>query len=171
MSYGKAFFAKLFCASKKATVSRAFAKRAPFLLLLSGTKEVSNRVGDCSLFEQSTSHTTVRTVRYTAVQIPSHAWFALSLSLLSRAPTLGTPAHPSRSTLSLCRQPFRYSAFIMLDSFLQLLKTGICSVLPVKKNGTMTSADFSQQALLRISDFLLYVCETSPGKNDNFHSM
>ena len=38
--YGKAFFAKLFCASKKATVSRAFAKRAPFLLLLSGTKEV-----------------------------------------------------------------------------------------------------------------------------------
>ena len=35
----------------------------------------------------------------------------------------------------------------------------------------MTSADFSQQALLRISDFLLYVCETSPGKNDNFHSM
>ena len=41
MSYGKAFFAKLFCASKKATVSRAFAKRAPFLLLLSGTKEVN----------------------------------------------------------------------------------------------------------------------------------
>ena len=35
----------------------------------------------------------------------------------------------------------------------------------------MTSADFSQQALLRISDFLFYVCETSPGKNDNFHSM
>ena len=41
MSYGKAFFAKLFCASKKATVSRALQKRAPFLLLLSGTKEVS----------------------------------------------------------------------------------------------------------------------------------
>ena len=37
----KHFFAKLFCASKKATVSRAFAKRAPFLLLLSGTKEVN----------------------------------------------------------------------------------------------------------------------------------
>ena len=41
MSYGKAFFAKLFCASKKATVSRALQKRAHFLLLLSGTKEVS----------------------------------------------------------------------------------------------------------------------------------
>ena len=38
--YGKAFFAKLFAAMQKATVSRAFAKRAPFLLLLSGTKEV-----------------------------------------------------------------------------------------------------------------------------------
>ena len=101
----------------------------------------------------------------------SKSCVALSLSLLSRVPTLGTPAYPSRSTLSLCRQSFRYSAFIVLDSFLQLLKTGICSVLPVKKNGTMTSADFSQQALLHISDFLLYVCETSPGKNDNFHSM
>ena len=41
MSYGKAFFAKLFCVSKKATVSRALQKRAPFLLLLSGTKEVN----------------------------------------------------------------------------------------------------------------------------------
>ena len=39
MSYGKAFFAKLFCASKKATVSRAFAKRAPFFLLLSCTSQ------------------------------------------------------------------------------------------------------------------------------------
>ncbi|WP_444353723.1 hypothetical protein [Phascolarctobacterium succinatutens] len=39
--YGKAFFAELFCASKKAIVFRAFAKRAPFLLLLSGTKEVN----------------------------------------------------------------------------------------------------------------------------------
>ncbi|WP_449036812.1 hypothetical protein [Phascolarctobacterium sp.] len=39
--YGKAFFAKLFAAMQKATVSRAFAKRAPFLLLLSGTKEVN----------------------------------------------------------------------------------------------------------------------------------
>ena len=58
---------------------------------------------------------------------------ALSLSLFSQVPTLGTPAYPSRSTLSFCRQYFRYSAFIVLDSFLQLLKTGICSVLPVKK--------------------------------------
>lgn len=36
----------------------------------------------------------------------------------------------------------------------------------------MASADFSQQALLRLSDFffffLLHVCETSPGKSDNF---
>ncbi len=34
----------------------------------------------------------------------------------------------------------------------------------------MASADFSQQALLRVSDFfsLLHVCETSPGKSDNF---
>lgn len=48
MSYGKAFFAKLFCASKKATVSRAFAKRAPFLLLLSGTKEVNIKNEECT---------------------------------------------------------------------------------------------------------------------------
>lgn len=46
--YGKAFFAKLFCASKKATVSRAFAKRAPFLLLLSGTKEVNIKNEECT---------------------------------------------------------------------------------------------------------------------------
>lgn len=34
----------------------------------------------------------------------------------------------------------------------------------------MASADFSQQALLRLSDFfsLLHVCEISPGKSDNF---
>ena len=32
----------------------------------------------------------------------------------------------------------------------------------------MASADFSQQALLRLSDGLLNVCETSPGKSDNF---
>ncbi len=35
----------------------------------------------------------------------------------------------------------------------------------------MTSADFSPQALLRLSDFfffLLHVSETSPGKSDNF---
>lgn len=34
----------------------------------------------------------------------------------------------------------------------------------------MASADFSQQALLHVSDFffLLRVCETSPGKSDNF---
>lgn len=63
----------------------------------------------------------------------SKSCVALSLYLLSRVPTLGTPAYPSRSTLSLCRQSFRYSAFIVLDSFLQLLKTGICSILPVKK--------------------------------------
>lgn len=34
---------------------------------------------------------------------------------------------------------------------------------------TMASADFSQQALLHVSDFfpLLHVYETSPGKSDN----
>lgn len=34
----------------------------------------------------------------------------------------------------------------------------------------MASADFSQQDLLHVSDFfsLLHVCETSPGKSDNF---
>jgi len=32
----------------------------------------------------------------------------------------------------------------------------------------MASADFSPQALLRLSDDLLNVGETSPGKSDNF---
>jgi len=31
----------------------------------------------------------------------------------------------------------------------------------------MASADFSQQALLRLSNVLIDVCETSPGKSDN----
>ncbi|WP_293724661.1 hypothetical protein [uncultured Phascolarctobacterium sp.] len=61
MSYGKAFFAKLFCASKKATVSRAFAKRAPFLLLLSGTKEVNIKNEEKpKIFSQ----TTLKTQKY-----------------------------------------------------------------------------------------------------------
>ena len=46
-----------------------------------------NRVGDCSLFEQSTSHTTVRTVRYTAVQIPSCLICIVSFSVVPSSNT------------------------------------------------------------------------------------
>ena len=132
---------------------------------------VKNRVGDCSLFEQSTSHTTVRTVRYTAVQIPSCLICIVSFSVV-----------PSSNTRHSCI-PFAFHA-ISLQAVLSVFCFHCVGLLsPVtqdwylfspsrqKKNGTMTSADFSQQALLRISDFLLCVCETSPGKNDNFHSM
>lgn len=69
-----------------------------------------NRVRDRSLYEQSTSHTTVR---YTGVSVCyTDAPVAPSLSLPSRVPTLRTPACALHSTQSHCRHPIRYSAFI-----------------------------------------------------------
>ena len=45
----------LFCAIKKATVSRALVKRAPFLLLLSGTKEVNIKIQTLAVMKDKTS--------------------------------------------------------------------------------------------------------------------
>src|SRR5699024_6104544 len=88
---------------------------------------------------------------------------------------------PRRSALlhTLCvpYYPFAGSPFGILLSTRRppssrYLRLTIVQPFPGKKPpGTMASADFSQQALLHPSDFLMDVCETSPGKNDNLHSV
>ena len=84
---------------------------------------------------------------------------------------LYAPAYSLCSALSLCGQPPSpaYSVFITPTSFLGLLETYDCSVLPAFR-GTMTSADFSQfvVTMLRFAEgLLLRTCETSPGKNND----
>jgi hypothetical protein len=71
-------------------------------------------------------------------------------------PMLRAPAYSSRSTLSLCGQPlFRYFAILtsaLLPSLTQDLRLFSPSLY---KTGTMASADFSRQALLRLRILLL----------------
>ena len=76
--------------------------------------------------------------------------------------------------ISLCRKPSFpwYSAFNTLTSFRSVLETYDCSALPLKKIKVLWPRLTScSSLLLRLSDFLLPVCKSSPGKNDNFPPM
>ncbi|MNQ95707.1 hypothetical protein D3C85_1112770 [compost metagenome] len=88
--------------------------------------------------------------------------FAPSLSFPSRASVLRAPAYSSRSTLSLCRQPFRYSAFITSTPL---------SVCTRDSRPVLWRLLTSHSKLYSAFGFffsLLRVCEISPGKSDNF---
>ena len=71
-------------------------------------------------------------VQFISVQYGFQQVCTVSFSGFPRS-GLRAPAYPSRSTLSFCGQPFRYSAFFTPSSFLRLLKTYDCSALPEKK--------------------------------------